>query len=73
MKILQWPLLVAVGLGVTTVHSAEAQDNETSGGVGILEEITVTAQRVEQSLQDVPVSVNAVSGTELAERNISVR
>lgn len=34
------------------------------------EEIVVTAQRVTQNLQDVPVSVAVVSGSVLAERNI---
>ena len=35
------------------------------------DEIIVTAQKTEQSLQDVPVSVLAVSGTELLDRNIN--
>ncbi len=71
MKTIQWQLLVAVCLGLTNICSAEAQDNETSDGARTLDEITVTAQRVEQNLQDVPVSVTAVSGSELAERNIN--
>ena len=33
----------------------------------VLEEVVVTAQLREQSLQDVPVSVNAVSGEKLRE------
>ncbi len=71
MKILQWRLLTAVCLGLSTVYSAVAQDNGSSDGVRTIEEVTVTAQRVEQDLQDVPVSVTAVSGSELAERNIN--
>jgi iron complex outermembrane receptor protein len=37
----------------------------------VLEEITVTAQRREQSLQDVPVSVTAISGDEIGEGGIT--
>lgn len=36
-----------------------------------LEEVTVTAQRREQNLQDVPVSVTAFSGAALEQRNIT--
>ena len=37
---------------------------------GVLEEITVTAQRREQSLQDVPISVTAFTGEMLEQANI---
>jgi iron complex outermembrane receptor protein len=37
----------------------------------VLEEITVTAQRREQSLQDVPVSVTAITGDEIGEGGIT--
>lgn len=37
----------------------------------VLEEVVVTAQKREQSMQDVPISVSAVSGAELAARNIN--
>ena len=36
----------------------------------VLEEIIVTAQRREQNLQEVPVSVTAFSGANLEQRNI---
>jgi len=36
-----------------------------------LEEIVVTAQRREQNLQDVPISVSVFSGSELEQRNIT--
>lgn len=38
--------------------------------VGVLEEIVVVAQRIEQDLQDVPISVIAFSGEELALRGV---
>jgi len=37
----------------------------------VLEEITVTAQRREQSLQDVPIAITAFSGDDLAKQNIT--
>ena len=51
---------IAVFLALT--DSVLAQD--------VLEEITVTAQRRSQNLQDVPVAVTAFSSTELESRNI---
>ncbi len=41
------------------------------GGGAILEEITVTAERREQSLQDVPISVTAFSGDMVTEGGIT--
>ena len=49
-------LVLATGL---VTKPAEAQDGASSG---ILEEITVTARKREESLQDVPIAVTAVSG-----------
>ncbi len=48
---------IAVALGVAFSGTAAAQQIE-----GILEEITVTAQRREESLQEVPISVATLSG-----------
>ena len=36
----------------------------------VLEEVVVTAQIREQSLQDVPISVSAVSGEDIADRSV---
>ncbi|GAB2518850.1 TonB-dependent receptor [Microbulbifer agarilyticus] len=47
-----------------------AQETGTQTG-GVLEEVTVTAQKRAQSLQDVPLSVSAVSGEKLQESGIS--
>ena len=47
---------------------AVAQD---SADEVVLDEIIITAQKREESLQDVPISVNAVSGEKLAEAGIA--
>ena len=50
------------------MNAAPAIAQETSLA---LEEVVVTAQRREQSIQDVPVSVSAFSGETLQQRNIT--
>jgi outer membrane receptor protein involved in Fe transport len=47
-----------------------AQAQEPVADDGLLEEIVVTAQKREESLRDVPLSVEAVSGEKLAEAGI---
>ena len=60
---------VAAGsVGPASVAIAQAQG--ASESLGQLEEVTVTARRQEESLQDTPVSVTAVSGALLDKLNI---
>lgn len=49
-------------LAMTALQAQEA---------GVLEEVTVTAQKREQSLQEVPVSVTAISGAEIREGRVT--
>lgn len=58
-------MLFFTALATTTVFAAEQKT-----GLGGLEEITVTAQRREQSLQDVPIAVTAFTAEQLAQRQI---
>jgi len=51
-------LALAVSLAIPTLGMSVAQADESF----VLEEVIVTAQKREQSLQDVPVSVSVVSG-----------
>jgi iron complex outermembrane receptor protein len=59
--------LVMLGLGSTTVSIAQNASNDA----GQLEEITVTARKTQESLQSVPESVAAITGSELAERSLT--
>ena len=38
---------------------------------GVLEEITVTAQKVTENLRNVPISISVVKGAQLADQHIS--
>jgi iron complex outermembrane recepter protein len=51
--------LLSIGLSISVLAAEPAAAPASAGG---LEEITVTAQRVEQNIQTTPVSVTAVSG-----------
>ncbi len=64
MQHAKWVLAAAA---LTAAATATAQDQDTSGG---LEEITVTAQRREQSLQDVPIAITAFTADQLEQRQV---
>ena len=59
---LAWLLAAGAALSVTWPQSVRADE--------ALEEITVTAQRVSERLQDVPVAVTAILANELDERGV---
>ncbi len=59
-------LLAAVGFVLQASAAIAAAPAETG-----LEEVTVTAQRVSERLQEVPLSVTSLSATELEDRQIS--
>ena len=52
------------------VVSAAAQDSPAAVGAGSLEEIVVTAQKREQSLQDVPIAISALSADALEQAGV---
>ena len=51
----------------TSPNVAEAQEGESTSRYA-LDEITVSARRIEEGLQDAPIAVTAISGTELENR-----
>lgn len=61
-------LAAATVAGVVPV-SVLAQDGDQ--GMDVIQEIVVTAQKREQRLQDVPMAVSAVSGTQLEQQGIT--
>jgi len=59
---------MALGAGAAALTPAAAQAQQGGAAQPVLEEVTVTARRREESLQDVPVAVTAFSGEDLAQR-----
>ncbi len=57
-------------LAAGAAAAAAPAEAGASGGTTALEEIIVTAERREQSIQDVPMTIQAFSGATLAQRNI---
>jgi iron complex outermembrane receptor protein len=55
------PIAIAVVAALAAAPAANAQDS----GAGGLEEIIVTAQKREQKLQEVPIAVSVVSGSQV--------
>lgn len=66
----KWMMTTTAFIGLAAISPLQAQTaNAAPPGEGI-EEITVTAQRREQSLQKVPIAVSAFNATELNRRQI---
>ncbi|NCF18275.1 MAG: hypothetical protein GWP63_08540 [Haliea sp.] len=63
------PLAVAVALCGGTLLSGLSQAQDALSGP-MLEEVVVTATKRLESLQDIPISVNAVSAEKMAEAGI---
>lgn len=68
-SIAQTPIAIAVA-GALLPLAATAVAQERNERL-VIEEVTVTAQRRSESLQDVPIAVTALSGDELALRGMS--
>jgi iron complex outermembrane recepter protein len=59
---------VLSGSGLGIAHAAPAADTNESEGI---QEITVTAQRRTESIQDVPVTIQALTGEQLGQLNVT--
>ncbi|NIB43433.1 TonB-dependent receptor [Pseudomaricurvus alkylphenolicus] len=65
---------LALSIGLASLHHGltNAENGASGDDLGFLiEEIVVTAQRREQNLQDIPVSVQALSESALEDRNLN--
>ena len=56
------------GSGVGFVHAAGSADTEASEGI---QEITVTAQRRTENMQNVPITIQALTGETMKQLNIT--
>jgi iron complex outermembrane receptor protein len=65
MKLSRWPMLL-----LAAATFAGAQESAQSKG-RVIEEVVVTAQKTEQSLQEVPVSVTAIGGDFVKEAGLT--
>jgi iron complex outermembrane receptor protein len=59
------------GASFAATAAAPVSENPDAGTVGILEEITVTAQRRSESMQNVPISMQAFTSETLKQLNVS--
>ena len=60
-KTLNWLLSATCAFALAT-SGASAQDSDSDSDLGLLEEIIVTAQKREASMQDTPIAMTALSG-----------
>lgn len=64
-------LIVAAGLGASSPAYAQKAPAEAAEEAPVGNDIIVTAQRREESLQDVPISIVAIGNKELTNRNVT--
>lgn len=50
--------------------SVEAQGNDSAAGLGMIEEVIVTARKRDESLKDVPISISVMKGEVMESRGI---
>ena len=66
---LSWAIAgILGGSSVELSHAATAVDASDSEGI---QEITVTAQRRDESIQNVPITIQAITGTQLKDLSLS--
>ena len=57
-----------MGMGMGIARAAAAAD---AGDSDVIAEITVTAQRRSESIQNVPITIQAITGDQLKQLNVS--
>ena len=68
---ISYAVAAILGGSSCAAHAAEPATESTEAGAGALEEITVTAQRRTQNIQDVPISMQALTAQTLQQLNVS--
>lgn len=68
--VLRSAILASLGGSLLALPNLAAAQNAATAGVATLDEIVVTAQKREQRLLDVPLSVNAVDEAQLERQNV---
>jgi outer membrane receptor protein involved in Fe transport len=63
-------ILAALGVHAGGAYAA-SDDTDTAAASTSLEEVIVTAQRRSESIQDVPITIQAISGAQLAQMNVT--
>jgi outer membrane receptor protein involved in Fe transport len=62
---------IALALAAPTTFAQQAEEPAKDGDARVLEEVTVTARKQDESLQEVPVTVSAFNKDALQERDIT--
>jgi iron complex outermembrane recepter protein len=62
---------IAAILGGTSFGAAAPASGSSDAGIGVLEEIIVTAQHRNEGMQDVPIAMQAFTESSLAQLNIT--
>lgn len=62
---------VAVGAAIALMYSDEAVSQQSQPSAGGIQEVIVTAQKREESLQDTPIAISAITAEALADRGIT--
>jgi iron complex outermembrane receptor protein len=63
-------ILAALGAHAGGLYAATG-DTDTTASSTTLEEVIVTAQRRNESIQDVPITIQSISGSQLAQMNVT--
>lgn len=64
------PRSLTIAISAVLAAQAQAQDQEEDAGSLVMEEVVVTATKREQSLQDIPIAVTALTGDTLVDLRI---
>ncbi len=67
-KKIAYAISVAIASAAQAVHAAEEEQPAAAGGIT---EVVVTAQRRSESIQDVPITVQAITGDQLKQLNVA--